>query len=369
MEMFAKNNNRVIFVEHLGFSRQKIKDIPNITKRIVKALKQKHSTKSNSEKNPHIITPLLLPPINRACNLLNDKIFLKILAKRISKLCHKQPIIWTYLATSTVLNLIKKLSPQLIVYDCVYDAPEHPEAPSDIERTEKKLLKLADIVFTDANYLYQLKKEHNPNVYRVLPGVDFEHFNIHPTLKQKSLPDIKDTKKPRICSFGSIDNMRIDLDLIDLISNRRPDWSIIMIGPIVNIKIPEKLLCRKNIIWLGSKNYEELPLYLRECDALILPYKLNQFTQSIFPAKIFECLATGKVIISTPLPELSIFKDLITIATNHSDFIKGVENALFNDTDAAKKTRTTFASDNSWDKRYKIIYEKIESVLDKKVGI
>jgi len=367
MELFAKNKNKVIFVEHLGFERQKIKNIPNIIKKIAKAISQRLKTTTQAQENITIITSIALPPTNRIFNLLNELVFLKFLTTKLAKLYDKKPIIWTYTATSTALNIIKKLKPELVIYDCVCDTLRHPEAPFDIETTEKELLKSADLVFTDARYFYELKKKYNPHTYQIPPGVDFEHFNVTAVSDKNVLSIMDRIKRPRICSFTGIDRnrIRVDLDLIDFIADKKPEWSIIMIGP-MHIKIPKQLSCRKNVIWLGTKSYAELPHYLNQCDVLILPYKLNEYTQSIFPAKTFECLATGKPVVSTALPELNIFKDLIAIANNPSDFIKGIENALLNDTSIDRDKRITFARENPWDKRFKTVYEKIESALCEK---
>lgn len=364
MEKFAAGPNQVIFVEHLGFSRQKLTDIANIAKRVLRALKLSNAAfdKGQEISNLQIITPLVLPPQNRLFNFINKHVILKLLAKKLLNLCDNKPVVWTYLATSTAVNLIKKLSPQTLIYDCVYDALRHPEAPWDIAASEHAILTMADVVITDARYFYNLKKKFNANVYQIPPGVDFDHFNKPGASGKEPMQDIK---KPRICFFGCMgkEKIRINLELLEFIAGKKPQWSIVNIGPVVDMKIPPNLLSLENIKWLGFIAYSELPRYLALCDVLILPYQLNEFTESVLPAKVFECLATGKPVVSTALPELKPYKEYFTIAENKEDFVLGIENALNNDSQEKKQQRIAFAKDNTWEERFKSICEIIKYKL------
>ena len=63
--------------------------------------------------------------------------------------------------------------------------------------------------------------------------------------------------RPRLGFAGVIDE-RMDLQLLDELASKRPDWQLVMIGPIVKIS-PDKLPRRSNIHWLGMRSYLELP--------------------------------------------------------------------------------------------------------------
>ncbi len=358
MQKFAQNGNQVIFVEHLGFSRQKLTDIANIVKRVLRAIKPSIAPVESDRLIPNlqIITPLVLPPQNRLFNFINKYIILKLLSRKLLRLCDKQPVVWTYLATTTAVNLVKKLSPQTLIYDCVYDALRHPEAPWNIAATEHELLTMADVVITDAKYFYNQKKKFNDNVHQIPPGVDFEHFNQTDALAKGTMKEIK---QPRICFFGCMgkEKIRIDLGLLEFIASKKPEWSIVNIGPVVDMEIPANLLRLENIKWLGFIPYSELPKYLGECDVLILPYQLNEFTESVLPAKVFECLATGKPAVSTALPELKPYRDFFTIAENKEEFISGIERAIANDSEEEKQKRLAFAKANTWGERFKSVCE------------
>ena len=369
MEHFLKSGNQVIFVEHLGFAPQQFRDIANISRRVVRALFGRQNLKSRRPPIPnlHIMTPLVLPPRNDMYNALNKYIFLPLLAKKILRVCAHQPIVWTYLATSTAVNLIRRLAPRMVIYDCVYDALRHPEAPFDIVQTEQALLHLADAVVTDGKYFFDEKKKQHSRVYQVPPGVDFEHF-FRPSVSPAAAAAFDRIKKPRVCFFGCMGNeqkksneqSRIDMDLLVTMARQRPAWSIVLIGPLVNMELPECLRAMPNIHWLGYVPYQELPAYLAQCDALMLPYLVNQCTEVIMPAKLFECLATGKPVIATAMAELAFYGSVITIAHSAAEFLAHLDRVLTFDEEAHQQQRISFARDNTWEGRFKKLSEILE---------
>ncbi|TBR19316.1 glycosyltransferase family 1 protein, partial [bacterium] len=323
MSEFARQGNKVIYIENLNPS---MRLNWNILLKIIKRLARILVKIKNIKRDPNItvITPLIIPLKNRLADFINKKILIKLLAGNIRSKGIKNPVVWTYLATSTSLELIDELKPKTLIYDCVFDALIHPNSPKDIAASEKKLIRSADIIFTDNHYLYNKCKGINPKTYIINPGVDFDLFAADKAIKNQKF--LSGAKKPIICFFGGIDEIRIDLELVRYIAENKPDWSIVLFGPVIKTSI--KRLKLPNIIFKGTVRHEELAGYLRETDVLILPYKIIPFSRSIFPAKIFECFATGKPIVATPLEELSLFKDIIKIASSNEDFLKGIEDSI-----------------------------------------
>ncbi len=83
---------------------------------------------------------------------------------------------------------------------------------------------------------------------------------------------------------------RIDLDLLAGLADLRPDWQIVMVGPVVKID-PASLPRRSNIHYLGVKGYQELPAYLAGWDVALMPFARNESTRFISPTKTPEYLA------------------------------------------------------------------------------
>jgi UDP-galactopyranose mutase len=86
--------------------------------------------------------------------------------------------------------------------------------------------------------------------------------------------DQRDLARPRLGFYCVVDG-RIDLDLLPALADARPDWSIVIVGPVV--KISEDELPRRPILhFLGGKSYAELPDYLRGWDADQSEQEFNQ---------------------------------------------------------------------------------------------
>ena len=95
----------------------------------------------------------------------------------------------------------------------------------------------------------------------------------------------------------------------------RPDWSFVMVGPVVKIA-EDDLPQRPNIHYLGGKTYEQLPAYLSGWDVALMPFAMNESTQFISPTKTPEYLAGGKPVVSTPI------KDVV----RHYGHLQGVQD-------------------------------------------
>jgi glycosyltransferase involved in cell wall biosynthesis len=122
----------------------------------------------------------------------------------------------------------------------------------------------------------------------------------------------------------------MDLDLIRGIATRRPDWQVVLLGPVA--KIDEATLPRlANIHYLGPKGYDELPAYLAHWDVALLPFALNASTRFISPTKTPEYLAAGTPVVSTPIRDVVRpygEGGLVRIAGDAEAFVRAVEAAL-----------------------------------------
>ncbi len=95
----------------------------------------------------------------------------------------------------------------------------------------------------------------------------------------------------------------MDLSLLREIASARPDWQIVMLGPVVKID-PASLPQANNIHYLGMKKYAELPQYLAGWDVALLPFAHNESTKFISPTKTPEYLAAGLPVVSSSIRDV-----------------------------------------------------------------
>ena len=194
-----------------------------------------------------------------------------------------QIVAWYY--TPMMLPFSRHLDPACTVYDCMDELANFRFAPRELLDLERELLERADVVFTGGYSLYESKKQRHGNVHPFPSSVDRDHFAaargaIADPVDQASLAH------PRLGFYGVIDE-RIDLDLLAAIADARPQWQLVMVGPVVKIS-EDELPRRANIHYLGGKSYDELPAYLAHWDVALMPFAINAATRFISPTKTPE---------------------------------------------------------------------------------
>ncbi|HEY0669031.1 MAG TPA: glycosyltransferase, partial [Sphingobacteriaceae bacterium] len=204
------------------------------------------------------------------------------------------------------------------------------------------------------------------NIHAFPSSIEREHFqkarrkNSEP-IDQKSIPN------PKLGFYGVIDE-RFDIELIDKIAEKKPEWQIILLGPVVKID-PETLPKRTNIHYLGSKNYQDLPMYLSGWNVALLPFLLNDATKYISPTKTPEYLAAGKPVVSTPITDVVKpygTEGYVKIAHNAQEFIKAIEQQLKNSDEKWLSRVDKFLAKNSWDITQGKMFELIKTSIKNK---
>jgi UDP-galactopyranose mutase len=235
-------------------------------------------------------------------------------------------MLWFY--TPMMFGFAEHLNACSIVYDCMDELSAFRFADPELCEREAKLLAHANVVFTGGYSLYAAKQGRHGNIHVFPSAVDSEHFakaraGIAEPEDQRAIPG------PKLGFYGVIDE-RIDLALLHAVSAMHPDWSWIMIGPIVKIDRSE-LPSRPNLHWFGVRDYQQLPAYLAGWNVALMPFAINEATLFISPTKTPEYLAGGRPVVSTPIADVvRQYGDLeaVVIANGATAFVKACEHAL-----------------------------------------
>lgn len=233
---------------------------------------------------------------------------------------------WYY--TPMMLPFSRHIEAACTAYDCMDELANFRFAPPQLLELERELLAASDVVFTGGYSLYEAKKGLHPNIHPFPSSVDRAHFGQARAMDaepddQGSLP------RPRFGFYGVIDE-RMDLEMLAAVADAHPEWSIVMVGPVVKID-PADLPHRHNIHYLGGKTYDELPAYLGGWDVALMPFAINDSTKFISPTKTPEYLAGARPVVSTPITDvIRHYGDLesVFIADGAESFITGCEQAL-----------------------------------------
>ena len=233
-------------------------------------------------------------------------------------------LLWFY--TPMALPLAQDLSPRALVYDCMDELSAFLNAPRQLLQRETALLKAADLVFTGGPSLYRAKKDRSANVYCFPSSVDAAHF-ARGQAGQPEAAEQAGLPYPRLGFFGVIDE-RLDVDLLGQLALSRPDWQIVLVGPVVKID-PARLPRYVNVHYYGQQDYARLPEFLAGWDACLLPFARNAATRYISPTKTLEYMAAQRPIVSTPIADVAEpYGDIVYLGASAEEFISACNEAL-----------------------------------------
>lgn len=272
---------------------------------------------------PHLPSGMLADEVTLAQRALLDDLF--------SEFGISDYVLWYY--TPLALEFSRHLKPRVTVYDCMDELSAFKNAPAALRECESELFECADLVFTGGRSLFEAKRDRHPRVFEFPSSVDVRHFSRARVVDGEPA-DQTNIPHPRLGFFGVIDE-RMDLELIEGVARSRPDWHLVLIGPVVKID-PATLPRLDNIHYLGMKSYEELPTYLAGWDVAILPFALNESTRFISPTKTPEYLAAGKPVVSTAIRDVVRpygLRGLVEIADTPAEFVEATERLLGGDAD------------------------------------
>jgi UDP-galactopyranose mutase len=256
-------------------------------------------------------------------------------------------VAWYY--TPMSLAFSEHLSPRVTVYDCMDELSGFKGAPPQIVARETALMARADLVLTGGRSLYEAKRSLHPRVYCFPSSVDMAHF----ARARSPLPDPADQAsipRPRLGYAGVIDE-RLDLPLIAGLAHARPDWQIVLLGPVVKVD-PATLPRAANIHYLGMKAYEDLPSYLASWDVALLPFARNDATRFISPTKTPEYLASGRPVVSTSITDVVRpygAEGLVRISDTVDGWVQAVAASLTTDLQAHRQLSDRRLAQGSWD--------------------
>lgn len=280
----------------------------------------------------------------------------------------KKPVValvvtpWWY---EIVEKIHQKLPFALIIYDCIDDLRVFCKEKQIgyYAKLQKKLVMAADLILISAQRLREDMINLRPDAkIEFLPnGVDFDFF-IKNGLNAPPPPDIEKLPRPIIGFVGSLFSW-IDTNLIFAAAKSFPQASLVLVGPVRDIKIPPL----PNIYLLGPKPYSLIPAYINNFDVCLIPFITDSLSDKVDPIKVYEYLSLGKPVVACNLAELEKMKDLIYLSHNEKDFIQSIADALKeSDDEDLKGKRIKYARENSWEVRVSKLLTIVEEKLPKK---
>lgn len=346
MSALAAEGNRVLFVENTGVRAPKLSDLPRLKRRLVnwwrgtKGFRQEQQTL-------YVYSPVVLPfPHSRLARWVNRTLLVRALKRWGGATHFGRPIIWTFLPTRLVVDLIDRLDPQLVVYYCIADFDQLTSQPRALARSERMLLDRADVVFVQGEDLRQRCLPH-PNVHIFPFGVNVSVFS--PNVAASS--EVLGLKHPIVGYVGGV-HRHVDLALMERLA-REIDGTLLLVGPVqVDASRLERL---SNVVFAGLQPHACVPGFVKGFDVGIVPYAQTEYTRTVYPTKMNEYLAMGIPVVTTDLPEIRAFAEahsgVVEVASSAQTFVDAVRAAVDGRASTDARQRISAAHQHSWSGR------------------
>jgi glycosyltransferase involved in cell wall biosynthesis len=363
MQRLACAGNHVLFVEPTGTRTIRLGD----WRRVVRRLGKKSGVLGSSRNRPQDLTiyaPVIVPfPHSRLARSINRRVLLRAIRNWLNAAGCREFILWIFFPSPLNLEILRHLRVAASVYQYMSSAEAACPHP-DIEAANTALLSECDIVFANSLRLRDHARKYCSRVYLTRAGVNLETFDAPPDPVSKQFHALDSLKSPVIGYIGTI-HQWIDLSLLRQVAEALPAHTFVMVGPVA-VDISD-LLAVPNIRWVGQQAHHDLPSFIRRFDVCIIPYVVDRYTESAFPAKLNEYLAMGKPVVAVAIPEIRDFNaeycDAVFLADDAASFIGAIRRALKEPTEATRARYREIAEHNSWAARVEQMAQLVEDRL------
>jgi GT2 family glycosyltransferase len=243
-----------------------------------------------------------------------------------------------------------------VIYDCMDEWENFPNIKPALLEMERSLVKRSDLVVVTAQKLYDKWEKSAKNLLLARNGTDFDFYQRY--LKPNRL--LADCKRPIVGYYGAIADW-FDTELMTYIAEQRQEYTFVLIGGVFDVDV-SRLEALPNVKLLGQQPYETMPQYLYDFDLCIIPFKINQVTESTDPVKLYEYLSGGKPVVTVAMSEILPYGEYIYIANDREDFVKKLDLAVSEKDHEKAEVRKRFAGLNTWADRYDRIRSRIDKI-------
>lgn len=274
------------------------------------------------------------------------------LRRAAQKMGLRRPILW--LNPHYALHMAGRMEESCVVYDITDDWTALKQAPWLQRQTvaeDAALCRRADVVIAVSEKLRKLKRPIRPGVRLIPNGVYPERYQNIAEGSLKPHPASARWPRPVLGYTGTIHPERVDLPLVEAVAEAFPEATIALVGPLhLGPAVERRLRTHPNIALPGPVPFAEIPRVMAAFDVCIVPHVLTAFTESLNPLKLYEYLAAGLPIVSTPVPGFRDHPHHVRLAQNAAAFCAAIREAL-SEPRSHRPARRAAAACHSWDRR------------------
>jgi len=211
-----------------------------------------------------------------------------------------------------------------------------------LEQNDAALRRRARTISCASRVLFDSSRSEHPRCLYLPNGVDWDLFGSkrEPWDLRRELnlaPDMV------LLGYLGSANERLDWELLRKVLNRRPKWALVQAGT------KDVAVALERAFFLGPVPLECVPALLDNIQVCLLPHRLDPLTHSMSPQKLYDYLASGKPVVSTPVREALALNGLVSLAQTEQGFVEAIERCLRQDSPEKRAMRLKAAYAHRWD--------------------
>jgi glycosyltransferase involved in cell wall biosynthesis len=300
MSRLVRLGHRVLYVQP-SFSMVRASEHPQLARnRWFRGLVER------VDDNLHLFSPprMLPKPGTPFSSRLNYRWFAGLVDREARKLGFNDALLWVY--RPEYASALERIRHAHLVFDLADDLAAYNMSSFQYDYISgciEKLAAKADMMVVTSPTLLEKYHQMTRQCVLVTNGFDETLFDGN----SKSVPeDLQPISRPVIGFVGVLFSF-LDYDLLYKTASTMSEASFVFVGPVENSGKHgvQRLQTLRNTYFLGRKPRAQIPAYITNFDICINPFQVDDVSRAVSPLKVYEYLACGKPVVSTPMAGLS----------------------------------------------------------------
>lgn len=334
----------VLYVESIGLRRPRL--TISDARRIAARLQMSTAAGRPPSEGVAIVKPRTVPIHHRTTRSLNERLLAKTVRSWIDD-TDRPRVLWTY----SPLTYGLERHADAVVYHSVDLLGAYPGISDDlIDHAERRLAAMGAQAIASSDVVDQHLRDQGFGSVKNWPNV----ADVEPFIERARQGDHRDR---RVVFGGNITPYKVDLDLVERLAREVPEIDLVLAGPFDEggagrWRDPDAL-SELGVTLAGTLSLDELAALFGTASVGIIPYVENEYTRGVNPLKLYEYVASGLAVVSTPVPSVvaaatDVDERDLRVAATTDEFVAAVGELATAPSPATIERRTEIASAHSW---------------------